>query len=87
MHSQISYEFYFLTDTLHQNGWTLPKYDDSFTLAVACDKAEEECWNNLCSQCKDGQCFKDLSPLTEQCEYIDETDSEGPCERERTDKW
>ena len=25
---------------------------------------------NLCLQCKDGQCLKDLHPLTEWCEYI-----------------
>ena len=69
-----------LLDALHRYDQTLPKYDESFTSVVVCDKDEEECWNNLCPQCKDDHYFKDLYPLTEQCEYIDETDSEGPCE-------
>lgn len=76
-----------LLDALHRYDQTLPKYDESFTSVVVCDKDEEECWNNFCPQCKDDHYFKDLYPLTEQCEYIDEIDSEGPCERGTTIKW
>ena len=69
--------FILLIDTLHQNDWTLPRHDESFISAVVCDKAEEECWNHLWPQCKNSQCFKDLYPLNEQGEYIDQTDSKG----------
>ena len=50
---------------LHKLDSVFPLYSHEFPVGITCNDANDICWNNMCSKCKDAAKFRELCVLKE----------------------
>ena len=46
-----------LMEALSKVHTDIPTYSHQFVKSLVCDPPTEQCWNNMCDECKDGKLF------------------------------